>query len=436
MSILNSIINEVWAIDPKYATAYLPFVQSLIEGKNPKSLLPQEQEVKVSYLESSAVISAQSGSSSQTSRKRIAIFTIKGVLTKDDGFCGEAGMESMDMMLKQVLNNPEVGGVLLNMDTPGGEASYTPVLARTINQASKPIITYTNRLLASAGYWIASNSREIYASHENDTIGSIGTMITLLDYRKKLEKDGVEMRDIYATESGDKNHFYKAFLEGNDELIRKEMLDPVNESFLSTVKANRDITDAKAFKGKTFYGKKAVSIGMIDGIKSYEECISRLEELISSSETTQNTPKTNSKMDKQIQTVANFLGHTGLESKDGHISLSNEDMAKIGAKLESVQAAESSAKNSKEDKSNTEDPALKAISEKLDKIQSSTSKLETNLSEMESRLDTLEDKKPAGKAASTTVPDKTETDDGAAGDVDAWNDPANPLNQQIDNDLQ
>lgn len=435
MSILNSIINEVWAIDPKYATAYLPFVSSLIEGKNPKSLLPQEQEVKVSYLESSAVISAQSGSSSQTSRKRIAIFTIKGVLTKDDGLCS-AGMESMDTMLKQVLRDPEVGGILLNIDSPGGEASYTPVFANTIKNSSKPIITYTNRLMASAAYWLGSNSKEIYASHANDTIGSIGTMITLADFRKKMEKEGIDVVDIYATESTEKNGLYRAFLDGDHKRIQTEMLDPVNASFLESVKSNRTITDSKAFKGKTFYANKAVSIGMIDGIKSYEECISRLEELISSSETTQNTPKTNSKMDKQIQSVADFLGHTGLESNDGHISLSDEDMAKIGAKLESVKAAESSAKNSEKDKPNTEDPALKAISEKLDKIQSSTSKLEDNLSTMEGRLDTLEDKKPAGKPASTTVPDKTETDDGAAPDVESWNDPNSPLNKQIEEDFK
>lgn len=436
MSILNSIINEAWAIDPKYASAYLPFVQSLIEGKNPDKLLPQNQEVKISYIETSEVMSASGErSSSVSSGKRIAVFTVKGVLTKDDGFCS-AGMESMDIMLKQVLNDPEVGGVLLNMDTPGGEASYTPIFARTINQASKPIITYTNRLLASAGYWIASNSREIYASHDNDTIGSIGTMVTLVDFRKKMEMDGINMVDIYATESEEKNHLYKAFLKGDIDTIRKEMLDPVNESFLNTVRSNRDITDSKAFKGKTFLGKQAIKIGMIDGIKSFEECIARLEELISSSDKPQNTPKTNSNMKKEIQTVATFLGYEKLESKDGHISLSEEDFAKIGAKLESIETAESSAENSDKDKPGTENSAFEAISKQLDTIQSSTSKLEENLTKMEGRIDTLEDKKPAAKRSGAEAPDDTETDDEAKGNVDAWADPANPLNKQIDEDLQ
>lgn len=428
MSLLNSITSGAWAIAPQFAVGYLPFVANLLEGNDPSKLLPSKQEVELSY-KNSAKIKTQSGSSVDRKGQRLAIMTIKGVLMKDDGMCS-AGMLSMDRMLKNIINDPSVGGILLDIDSPGGEASYTPVFGETIKNSPKPILTYTSRRMASAAFWIGSSAQEIYASHKNDEVGSIGTMITLADMRKRLEKDGINLVDIYATESSEKNGLYKAFLDGDYKKIQKEMLDPINKEFINTVKSNRDISDVDAFKGKIFRAEEAVQNGMIDGVKSFEECLIRLQELVDdNAQSQETTPKTNTTMKEHIQTVANFLGHPSLESKDGHISLSEEDVAKLGEKLAALENADPSAKNSEEHEDPEPSAAEQKIISMMEEIQSSTTKLSEDVASLSSRVDGIEDKTPGAKPSSTTVDDKTETDPENTEKKDPWDDPNDPINK-------
>ena len=422
MSLLNNILNDPWAIDRMSAMAYTPFVQKLIEGENASIHLPQQQEVSVSYMKTESF-----GPSNSTQHgKRIAIMNIKGVMMKDDGMCS-AGMESMDNRLRSILADSSVGGVLFYIDSPGGEASYTLNFAKTIAEADKPTLTYTNRLMASAGYWLGSSADEVYASSENDQIGSIGTMVSFQDFRGVFDKMGIKTIDLYADGSEEKNDRLKLFQEGTPEALatlRKEWLNPINKTFHDSVKKNRKDISAEAMKGKVYYAKQAIDLGLIDGIKSMEECIIRLEEMISEQNNPELTPQINSSMNKNIQAVANFLGYEELASKDGHISLSNEDMAKIGEKLE-AKPAESSAENSTEE----DNPQLEAINKQLQEEVAKNVELNASLTAFEARVEALETNKPAAASASATVPASTETDPNAQASVDPWDDPNDPINQ-------
>ena len=42
----------------------------------------------------------------------------------------------MNAILKEMINDASVGGILLDIDSPGGEASFTPVLGSTIKNNS------------------------------------------------------------------------------------------------------------------------------------------------------------------------------------------------------------------------------------------------------------------------------------------------------------
>lgn len=428
MSILNSIITEAWAIDRLSAAAYLPFITKLIEGGDPSALLPQQQEVSVSYMKTESF-----GPQNSTQEgKRIAIMNIKGVMMKDDALCS-SGMESMDNRLKAILNDSSVGGVLFYVDTPGGEASYTLNFANTIASATKPTLTYTNRLMASAGYWIGSSSDEVYASSVNDQIGSIGTMVSFRDFSGALEKMGVKTLDVYADGSEEKNDRYKLLQKGDDEslaILRKEWLNPINKTFLSSVQDNRPNIQESALKGKVYYAEDAQKLGLIDGIKSFEECVTRLEEMISEKYEKEQTQKINT-MTKPIQKVATFLGYQELAAKDGHISLSVEDVARIGAQLEAIPSTDSEEEDPK-----SEDTLSAELTQKMDAILAQTTALQASVQTLETRVETVEGKKPATKPSTTPVATETETDPSALDNVDPWNDPNDPINQQIERDLQ
>jgi len=423
LSILNSIISGVWAIDPQSAQGYIPFVQSLLTRQDVSNLLPQNQRSTVdSKIVSFEDLESESIENDTEVSSKIAVLSINGALTKEDGLCSP-GMSSMNSKLKFLLKDDSIGGILLNIDSPGGEASFTPILANTIKNADKPIITYTSRMMASAAYWIGSSSVEVYASHKNDSIGSIGTMVTMADYTQFFEKAGVNIKDIYATASKNKNSLYNSFLDGDFETIQKEVLDPINEDFLQTVQSNRPDAKDEVLSGNIYFASKAVKNGLIDGIKSFDECISRLQELVSEDKTPNfQSPKTNN-MSKKTQNVASFLGYEKLESKDGHVSLSEEDVAKLSEKV----GSEASAQESDEDPKSNE--KINAILSRIKGMEKSTTTLSTDLQSLSTRMEEVEEKVPGSSSSSTPSGEETETDPGAKSGVDPWDDPENPVNK-------
>jgi protease-4 len=418
MNLYRAILSEAWAISPEHAADYLPLVLNIIKGKQPEAM--QRQEV-LSYAAFST-----SGSSSAATQQKIAVLNVRGVLMKEDGLCSY-GMESMNNYLLQIKNDASVGGLLLEMDTPGGQASYMPVLQQTLKTLGKPVVAYFNSLCASAGYGLASQAKEIYASVPTDVVGSIGTYITLMDMRPYFEKEGIKLHEIYATDSTLKNGKFREVMEGNYKPIRSQLLDPLNKQFIQSVQSMREISDEKAYQGETFMASYAVEIGMIDGIKTKEECIQRLQELIESksisSQITQS--KTNNSMSKNWKPVADLLGYEGIEAKDGHVSLSSEDMEKVAnalaerdpeAAAQAAAEATNAANSELLEKITQLDAKITATSETVNAVNSS-------LEGFEKRLGVVEGSDGAA-AASTTLPKnegKTE--------LDPWEDPNHPLNQ-------
>ncbi|MBO0155228.1 S49 family peptidase, partial [Vibrio parahaemolyticus] len=78
----------------------------------------------------------------------------------------------------QALNDPSIKAILLNIDSPGGEAKGIHELAEMIYQArgKKRIIAYDGGNACSAAYWIASACDEIVID-ATGCAGSIGTVL-------------------------------------------------------------------------------------------------------------------------------------------------------------------------------------------------------------------------------------------------------------------
>lgn len=421
MNLYRAILSETWAISPEHAADYLPLVLNVIKGKQPAQI---ERPEILSY----APFTVAGSASSVENSKRIAIMNVRGVLLKEDGLCSY-GMETMNDWLLQIKNDATVGGLFLEMDTPGGQASFLPILQQTIKTLGKPVVAYFNSVCASAGYGIASQANEIYASTPTDVVGSIGTMIQLMDMRSYFEKEGVKLHEIYASDSTLKNNKFRQVMEGNYTPIRTQLLDPLNEQFIASVKAMREITNDDAFKGETFMSSKAVEIGMIDGIKTKQEAIQRLQELIEESNTggssiAQQTNKINN-MSKNWKPVAALLGYEGIESKDGHVSLSESDMTKLAEALDKAnpEAAAQAAQEATNAANAELMEKITSLDNKVTATQETVNGLQSSLSGFEQRLGVVEGA-DGSAPASTNLPKNEDQSD-----IDPWDDPNNPVNQ-------
>src|SRR5690606_30919548 len=88
----------------------------------------------------------------------------------------------------EALANPKIRGIVLEIDSPGGEATGINELGKMIAAGArqKPVIAYGGGMVASGAYWLASAAGEIVVD-ETAMLGSIGVVITA---RKRDGSDG------------------------------------------------------------------------------------------------------------------------------------------------------------------------------------------------------------------------------------------------------
>lgn len=134
-------------------------------------------------------------------------------------------------------------------------------------RGQKPIIAYASGSCCSGAYWIASSCDKIFAS-DTAILGSIGVVSI---YRKDDEKKCVE---IVSSQSPNKR------LDINSDEGRSKIqthIDDLAEVFINKVALSRNISAMEVVDnfggGDVFVGQKAVSIGLADGISSFEDII-------------------------------------------------------------------------------------------------------------------------------------------------------------------
>src|SRR4029079_10112350 len=88
-----------------------------------------------------------------------------------------------------------VKAVILKIDSPGGEVMASDDISRALVQFQekhkKPVIASSRVLAASGGYYVAAPCRWIVANELTIT-GSIGVILSSLNYRGLMDKVGIE----------------------------------------------------------------------------------------------------------------------------------------------------------------------------------------------------------------------------------------------------
>jgi ClpP class serine protease len=103
----------------------------------------------------------------------IAIIPIEGTLVhKAYGMDAVSGMRSyieIQQEIEDAATDPAVKGILLDVDSPGGEVAGIFELADTIHSArsAKPILSVANSNALSGAYLLASGAQRVYAGQSS-----------------------------------------------------------------------------------------------------------------------------------------------------------------------------------------------------------------------------------------------------------------------------
>ncbi|MCL2690119.1 MAG: signal peptide peptidase SppA [Chitinispirillia bacterium] len=212
--------------------------------------------------------------------KRIAIVRLEGVITDGDWHV---------RTLREHLNNKNIAGVLLRVDSPGGAVAPSQEIYREIaayRAAGKPIVVSMGNMAASGGYYIASAADKIFASQGTIT-GSIGVIFTIPKYQELAKKVGIEFRVFKAGAFKDMASPYRNISESEAKLLQN-LLDDTHNQFIEDVAAGRGVDPEiirKNADGRIFTGKQAYENGLIDTIGGYAQALNYLREICGVSET-------------------------------------------------------------------------------------------------------------------------------------------------------
>lgn len=364
------ITNSIWLIEPTAIDGFLPFVKNIFE-KNPDAF---QTEIKTASAQiydvrAAAMMPGRSSSFDNAPEGSIAIINVQGVLIPDDN-CGDPGTNSLAQLTQDADNNPNIAAIVFIGNTPGGSVDGTENFSNTIKTATKPTVGVVTGMTCSAGYWILSACDELYVANDTSMVGSIGSLMSFADKQPALEKMGIVFHEIYADDSSDKNAESLAARKGNYDLMKKNLLNPINKVFTKAVTANRGdkLDQDQTLSGKVFLGKKAASVGLVDGKKSVPEAIDRANQLAKKS--TKNNPpmKANSRFTAFIAAVTTFFSDFKAED-----NITDAHLEKVNGLLETQAASITEFKTAKE----TADAALVVANGKVTTAEAEITRLKT-----------------------------------------------------------
>ena len=266
MKIWNRLSGEPWAIT--------------------ESALQTILEIAARENESPQAVAAKLGRNLQNTysvmeRDGVAIIPVTGPLFRYANlFTAVSGASSYELIARDftaALENPQIKGIILDIDSPGGEVNGVSELSNMVYAArgKKPVVAYASGDAASGAYWIASAADEIVVS-DTSALGSIGVVGV---YRGKSTGANSDV-EIVSSQSPHKRLDPQTD-EGRARLQAR--IDSMADVFIGAIARNRDvageIVQTHYGGGDVMIGARAVEAGLADRVGSLEQLIQELSGL-------------------------------------------------------------------------------------------------------------------------------------------------------------
>jgi protease-4 len=186
--------------------------------------------------------------------------------------------------LNKYFKDKSVKAILLQIDSPGGQAGSSQAIFNEIQNLKKeypkPIVALTNNCCASGAYYIACTADHIITA-PSAMVGSIGVVMGFFNVNEVLKKYNV---NYISKHSGAYKTVGTPYLPQNpeQEKMLQELSDNIYNQFTNDVAACRKLSLKETDKwanGRIFSGEQAQKLGLIDEIGSKCTAIKKIKEL-------------------------------------------------------------------------------------------------------------------------------------------------------------
>lgn len=207
----------------------------------------------------------------------VGVIPVDGPLMQHGYYFGTS-YKWIERQYDRFLHDDKVKGIILDIDSPGGEVSGMFDVSDHLHAARgrKPTVAVANDFAASAAYAIASSVERVVASRTS-AIGSVGVIARHLDRSEEERMRGLKFTEIAA--GAKKSHLSPHRPLDPEAIVDiKGEVDRVYGLFTDMVARNRsmDAKDVRATEAAVYYGTNAVQVGFVDELGTIDSVRSHL----------------------------------------------------------------------------------------------------------------------------------------------------------------
>lgn len=279
--LVAEFLSTPWALMPERLAAFASIIQRWNAGgmAAPETLVAIESDKEMMAARKQEAARAGQGAN-------IAVLTFYGVVTQRGNMAddvsgpGSASTQKFTNALRQALQDPSVGSILIDIDSPGGSVYGVEELANEIisSRSQKPIIGLANSLAASAAYWVGAACSELYVTPSGE-VGSIGVWQAHEDWSKALDDAGVKTTLISAGKFKTEGNPYEPLGE-DAQTFMQSRVDDYYSAFTKSVAKGRgisvDVVRKDFGQGRVYGAQQALSAGMVDGVMTFDDVVKKM----------------------------------------------------------------------------------------------------------------------------------------------------------------
>jgi signal peptide peptidase SppA len=215
----------------------------------------------------------------------IAVIPIHGTIVQRfdhmNAACGLVSSQAISNSIISALHDPDVKGIYLDVDSPGGEAAGVfealEVIRNAKTNSGKIIHAHANELAASAAYAFASVADHLSMPNLG-LVGSIGVLIIHADMSDFYQNQGVNVRVFRKGDHKASTNSFEPLSDSAQTLLQK-LVDDSYEAFVDNVVQNRARLTPQAImdtQSAVLTSDQAIEVGLVDAIMTEDQAVTHL----------------------------------------------------------------------------------------------------------------------------------------------------------------
>ena len=217
-------------------------------------------------------------------KEKILVIDLNGVIStkRNPGLLDRGGdlLSDISYRLQKASRDALIKGVILRIDTPGGESTASDIIYNEVLQFKEktnvPVVALMMGVAASGGYYVSCACDSIIA-HPTTVTGSIGVIAILPGFKGMLEKIGVKINVIKSGKMKDAGSPFKDLSQEEKDYMQ-DMVDLIFHRFLQVVHRSRKNFLSmeeieKIADGRVYHARQALELKLIDEIGYFNDAL-------------------------------------------------------------------------------------------------------------------------------------------------------------------